>query len=207
MHKHPSPAAGLALIGGAVCLDFANTVSDHNSEQATDYLANYADLVAWSEHAGILAARAAKELLTQAAQKPGAASTVFRRALVLREAIYRIFTALVAGAMPKTADLDLLSEAMASAYAHAHLVATQNGFAWEWADENSLERMLWSIARSAVELLISSKVDRVSQCSGDTCGWLFIDTSKNHSRRWCAMNDCGNRAKARRHYQRLRGIR
>jgi len=48
-------------------------------------------------------------------------------------------------------------------------------------------------------LTSSQRLNQVRQCRGDNCGWLFVDGSKNHSRRWCDMRDCGNRAKVRRH--------
>ena len=87
---------------------------------------------------------------------------------------------------------------------HARIVSTKEGFKWDWSEELALDRMLWFIARSAADLLTSGNLDRVRQCGDEECGWLFIDTTKNRSRRWCDMTDCGNRAKARRHYSRLR---
>ena len=203
MTDDPSVAENLQLLGGALCLDFANTVGNHKSDQPSDHLADYADLVAWSRHANILTRREAQQLLDQAARERAAADNIFQRAVALREAIYGIFTAIADGASPKTADLDLLNEALARALVHSRIVSTKEGFHWDWSEESTLDRMLWRIARSAADLLTSGDLNRVSQCGDEVCGWLFIDTSKNHSRRWCAMNDCGNRAKARRHYKRI----
>ena len=197
-------AASVEMLGGMLCLDFANTVGDHLSDRPSDYLANYQDLVAWSQRAGILGSRAAQQLLDEAAQHPAAATAVFHRAVALREAIYRIFASVAADGSPKTADLDLLNEALANALQHARVVSTRRGFRWDWSDEIALDRIIWPVARSTADLLTSGNLDRVSQCSDAVCGWLFIDTSKNHSRRWCSMGGCGNRAKARRHYERTR---
>ena len=206
MTEDESKAATLQLVGGEVSLDFANTVGNHRSDQPSDHLGHYAGLVAWSRHAGVISNRVAEQLLDQAAQRPAAAKSVFQRAVALREAIYRIFTAIATGASPKSTDLDLLNETLANAMQHSRVTSTKDGYRWDWSDEIALDRMLWSIARSAADLLTLGNLDRVSQCGDEECGWLFVDTSKNHSRRWCDMNDCGNRAKARRHYQRVVGI-
>ena len=203
MTEDESKAATLQLVGGEWCLDFANTVGNHKSDQPSDHLADYADLVAWSRHAGVISSRVAEQLLDQATQRPAAAKSVLQRAVALREAIYRIFTAIATGASPKLPDLDSLNGALANAMPHSRVTSTKDGYRWDWSDEIALDQMLWRIARSAADLLTFGNLDRVSQCGDKECGWLFVDTSKNHSRRWCDMNDCGNRAKARRHYKRI----
>ncbi len=206
MTEDNSRIESIELLGGSVCLDFANTVGNHRSAEPSEYLASYADLVVWSRRVGILTNRAAQELQSQAARRPAEANAVLQRARTLREAIYRIFAAIATGASVKSADLTILNRSLADTLGNARLVPSKNGFAWSWVDENTRDRMLWVVARSAADLLTSGKLDRVRQCGDDVCGWLFLDTSKNHSRRWCNMNDCGNRAKARRHYRRIRGI-
>ena len=83
-----------------------------------------------------------------------------------------------------------------------------NALNWTYTfEERKLDQMLWPIIRSAAELLTSDKLDRVCECPGENCGWLFIDMSRNRSRRWCDMKDCGNRAKARRHYRKTKASR
>ena len=203
MIETSSKASNLKLLGGELCLDFVNTVGAHKSDHPSDHLANYADLVAWSRHAGVLNQRTAHQLLEEAIRRPTAAKTVFQRAIKLREALYRIFTAIALDAAPLSADLDRLNETLADVMPYARVVPTPAGFRWGWSDQIGLDRMVWFIARSAADLLTTGNLERVSQCGDATCGWLFVDTSKNHSRRWCDMNDCGNRAKSHRHYQRL----
>jgi predicted RNA-binding Zn ribbon-like protein len=86
------------------------------------------------------------------------------------------------------------------------VIRNESGFTWGWDKQSdALDRMLWPVARSAADLLTSDHLNRVHQCGGKDCTWLFVDTSRNHSRQWCDMGDCGNRAKARRFYQRTRG--
>jgi predicted RNA-binding Zn ribbon-like protein len=205
MTEEKSGAASLQLLGGALCLDFANTVGNHKTGEPSEHLAGYADWVAWSQHAGVLTPTQARRLLAESARHPIEARQAFQRATELRETIYRIFAAIAENASPKSADLQRLNDALARSLVHARIVPTPVGFQWDWTDENALDRMEWLVARSAADLLTSKDLDRVRQCGDAECGWLFVDTSRNRSRRWCDMNDCGNRAKARRHYRRLRG--
>jgi predicted RNA-binding Zn ribbon-like protein len=206
MAEGKSTAASLQLLGGALCLDFANTVGNHKAGEPSEHLAGYADWIAWSQHAGALTPTQARRLLAESARYPIESKEAFKRATELRETIYRIFGSIAENASPKSADLERLNEALARGLVHSRVVATPEGFRWDWTDETALDRMEWLVARSAADLLTSGDLDRVRQCGDAECGWLFIDTSRNRSRRWCDMNDCGNRAKARRHYRRLRGI-
>ncbi len=134
-----------------------------------------------------------------------AAETVRKHAIVLREAIHRSFTALAHRRKPNPDDLATLNETLASALAHARVMPAKTGFQWSWDESKpGLDRMLWPIARSAAELLTAAELARVKQCGGWDCGWLFLDLSKNNSRRWCEMEVCGSRAKARAYYARKR---
>jgi predicted RNA-binding Zn ribbon-like protein len=200
-----SGAAALSLVGGRLCLDFANTVGSHAGEHSNEHLHSYRDLAAWSRHAGILTDAEEGGLLEAAERRPAEADVVLDRAIALRETIYRIFSAVAAGRAPDEADLETLNVALARALTHAQIVPSGDGFAWSWRDEQgALDRMLWPVARSAADLLTGGELNRVRECANDPCGWLFLDLSRNRSRRWCDMRDCGNRIKARRHYQRRR---
>jgi predicted RNA-binding Zn ribbon-like protein len=85
------------------------------------------------------------------------------------------------------------------------ITRSAEGYEWSWAaDEGGLDRMLWPIARSAADLLTSPELGSVRRCAREGCDWLFVDRSKNHSRRWCSMSLCGSRVKARRYYRRTR---
>ena len=188
----------------SLCLDFANTLSWRTSEKPEEKLGNYAALVDWGRKAGIINAREARAIL-----KAGNPSKDFpKRAILLRESIYRIFAAQAAERRARPSDLTILNETVREALGHLRLVAEAKGFAWRWAaDSATADRILWAVARSVAELLTSAHLAAVRECAGAGCGWLFLDLSRNGSRRWCAMSDCGNREKARRHYQRLRQAR
>jgi len=183
-----------------VCLEFTNTVRWHASQLPDETLRSYADLVAWARAAGVASRRLARYLLGRAEEHPADAALALTRAYSLREAIYRIFVALINERPARATDMDELNGTIRRLGGGVRLTQTRQGFAWEWSVErDALDSFLWPIALSAVELLLSEDRRWVGQCADDRgCGWLFLDTSKNHSRRWCDMNDCGNRAKQRR---------
>jgi predicted RNA-binding Zn ribbon-like protein len=194
------------LLGGRLCLDFANTADWHASDQPEELLTSYTELVSWSQQAGLLTDQQARRLLRQAAERPDDAAAVLRQAIDLREAIYAIFAAIAHGQSPRASDLSTLNAALSETLAHSKIVPAESGFEWQWVgDASALAQPLWSVVRSAADLLTSNELHRVGQCADDRgCGWLFLDTSRNHTRRWCSIEDCGNRAKAQRHYERKR---
>jgi predicted RNA-binding Zn ribbon-like protein len=197
--------ANWEFVGGQVCLDFANTVGGLRGAGAVahEYLPGYADLVAWSQQAGLLSAGEAAALLETATHSPGEAAAALERAYALREVIYRLFDALTADAAPAAADLDALNGEIEQGMAGAHIVAAAEGFRLAWRSaEGALDQMLGPIARSAATLLTSAELGLLRQCASETCGWLFLDTTKNHRRQWCTMAGCGNRARVQRHRQR-----
>jgi predicted RNA-binding Zn ribbon-like protein len=186
-------------------LDFANTVGWHASDHPQEWLLSHVDLLAWSEHAGILTGQQKERLLQVARDHPALAEAVLARAIALREAIYRIFSRIVQDGQPKTEDLATLQKAYAEAMEHARLVPLTDGFTFIWPEkEETLDAPLWPIAYSGMELLLTKQWHQVKECPGDGCGWLFLDRSRNQSRRWCNGQDCGNRVRVRQHYQRHR---
>jgi predicted RNA-binding Zn ribbon-like protein len=194
------------LAGGTLCLDFANTSNDHKAlETGGEEIHSYADLLAFGVQTGDLSIPDARKLLNAANHSRAKADTVLRKAHQLREAVYRIFSAVAAERKPSREDLEMLNRFMSDTLGHARVVAKPEGYVRAWEDSESLERPMWPIVESAVELLTSSKLGQTRECGAETCSWLFVDTSRNRSRRWCDMKVCGNRAKARRHYERVRG--
>jgi predicted RNA-binding Zn ribbon-like protein len=195
------------LIAGRVCLDFVNTLDgSRETGETEEKLSSYGDLVAWARQAGVVTEREARALLGEAGRNPTAAARTLERARVLREAIYGIFYAVAHhGRAPSKTDLAVLNAELSEALARQQVVRTNEGFAWDWsATGGALERVIWPVARSAAELLTSGEVERTRVCEAGDCSWLFMDLSKNRSRRWCEMKYCGNRAKSRRHYAKLK---
>lgn len=208
MEENASPRFDLS--GGALGLDFANTWSDRGRPE-TDGLQGYAGLLAFVRQAGAATEEEAARLAARAEREPRAAAAAWARALDLREGLYRLFSAAAAERPPAGEDLALVNAALPEALARLRLAPRGGGFGWAWeapeagSPEPPLDAPLWPILRSAAELLTADDLQRVRECAAPSCTWLFLDRSRNRSRRWCSMETCGNRAKAHRHYQRRSG--
>jgi predicted RNA-binding Zn ribbon-like protein len=194
------------LVGGRLCLDFTNTVSSYLAPDPGEKLKEYDRLVAFAQQTGAISAKEAHALRRAAASHPEDADRVLGDARRLRRALFDLFDARARGLSADPANLEILNNVLMIARAHQRLVGSGSGYRLEFvAGGAELERPLWPIAESAALLLTDPDV-QIGRCeSGQQCTWLFVDHSKNHSRRWCSMKDCGNRAKARRHYQRGKG--
>ena len=191
--------------GGVPCLDFVNSVDRMTHRPWVERLKDYRDLLAWSEAAGTLP-EGGQRLARAARIRTADAAAALERARELREALYRIFSALVEGGSPAKGDLARMNGELARALSQSRIEPRDGGFAWSWDTETpELDLPLWPIVRSAAELLISSERELVKRCASDTCLWLFLDRTKNHARRWCDMKVCGNRAKVRAHRRRSAG--
>lgn len=197
--------ANMDLVGGRPVVDFVNTVSDRSTGKPYDRLASFDDLVAWCARVGIIDEAEARRLGAAAAERPVDAAAALDRARDLREALFELFQAEVAGREPAEGALQTLNDGVADALGNRSLKAGLGGFGWAWhTGPDRLDAVLWPLALSAAELLTSSEIGRLKECAQDGCRWVFLDLSRNRSRRWCTMDDCGNRAKARRHYHRAR---
>jgi predicted RNA-binding Zn ribbon-like protein len=206
MDNKERSAGNLELIGGSLCLDFVNTLSARSGKEQREYLTTYREWVTWSQHAGLLTADQAKRLLRSAARRPDRAAATLERAIGVRETLYRVLAAVANDREPQGGDLAALNQVLHEALSRRELGRSAGGFVWHWVVEpDELERVLWPVVYSAGELLTSVDLGRVQQCARDGCDWLFVDTSKNRSRRWCSMEACGSRVKARRYYRRKRG--
>ncbi len=187
------------LIGGAPCLDFVNTVGYRGREDGREErLPNYAALIAWALRVGILEAPAATRAQAAALADPARAEAVLAEARALREAIARLFQG-----RPRPDDLDLVNGLLARA-PRAHLARAGAGFAWREAADDPLRAPLWPVLWNAADLMTGAARDKVRCCADPECRWMFLDTARNRPRLWCSMEDCGNRAKARRHYLRAK---
>ena len=195
-------AGKIKLIGGALCLDFVNTVDCYGCEDPGEYFNSYQDLIDWSRHVGTIAAGEAITLSRSAAAHPTDAKSVHSSAIKLRQAIYRIFTMTLQDSSRAQNDLAVFNNYLTAAMKRSRIVKSEKGFHWDMAGNKSeLDWILNPVVRSAADLLISEELGRIKKCADPTCGWLFLDISRNRSRRWCDMRDCGNRAKASRFYK------
>ena len=178
-------------------------------ERPVDYLVSYPHLALWAWHAGALREAAVTRLAARAERQPEDASAALGRALELRGAMDRVFRAIARAEDPDERDLGLVQREYVDAVENARLTGQGDRYDWSWPDEaEDLARPLWPIALSAFELLTEGGLGRVKECPGaGDCGWLFYDTSRNGTRRWCSMEGCGSRVKMRRLYSRERAAR
>src|SRR5215210_9051829 len=197
------------LRGGVVCLDFVNTVGWRLADYPSEYLRSYEDLLDWGRQAGLLALEETEGLSRRARLDPQGARETLSRALALREAVHRMISGAIAGESQDESDLSALNRELSIALSHLRVVAADGTYSWGWDrsgddGEARLDSPLWPVAQSAAELLTSEKLVRVKVCAGEGCGWVFLDESRNSSRRWCDSRDCGNRERVRRHLARKR---
>jgi predicted RNA-binding Zn ribbon-like protein len=185
------------LAGGHPALDLVNTLDWRFREgEPEELLTSYDDLIAFVEQNGLLTAKQARALRREG---NGARERSLRDARELREALAEVFYAQLDNGAPSQGQIRRLEAFLRDARERERLVWIGARAAWELAGaENTLELPMWLLARSAAELIASEDVEKLRACGDPQCRWLFLDTSKNHTRRWCDMKICGNRMKARR---------
>jgi predicted RNA-binding Zn ribbon-like protein len=190
----PAAIAALNVVGGNVALDFVNSRPETSTDR--DPIADYQSLVAWAVHAGQLDEPTADEILRRAAGEDRAEKRSLARALELRANLASVFTAVAESNQPPPDALAALRAEEADSLAAGQLAHTDHGYAWTWDDDRSLDRPTHEIAHAAVELLTNVPLDRLKTCPA--CTYVFLDETKNRSRRWCSMDDCGTAEKTKR---------
>jgi predicted RNA-binding Zn ribbon-like protein len=200
MVTRPEPGYVWDFCGGHLALDFTNTVGNRGAARE-EHFNHYADLVSWAESRGVLGGAAAKRLRQDAARHPAAARAALGSALELREALYGLVASAASGRKPSAADLAALNRHAAASFSGVHLAPQRDRFTLSFAEKASppLEApILAPVTRAAIELLTSDVFPRVRVCGDESCAWLFVDTTRSGTRRWCDMKICGNRNKVRR---------
>ena len=209
------------LIGGNLCLDFINTLDNRPSGEPKELLENYHDLAHFAEDTGILTPKQLHDLSERVRLMSDEADDAVRRARDLREALHEIFSALMNRQTAPQLAMEKLNANLHDAALHSQLVQLkavqpkalesrafpEGHLVWRFDDPaSSFNAILWPIARAAADLLASNDVALVRTCSSPACQWFFLDTSKNHRRRWCDMKVCGNRAKVRKFYAKRKAV-
>jgi predicted RNA-binding Zn ribbon-like protein len=194
------PGYSFDFCGGHLAIDFTNTVGDRGGE-TVDHFCSFGDVVAWAEARGVVARAAAAALRQRAAADPQGAARAFRSALVLREALYNVFAAAASGRRVRPADLNVVNQHVADTFKGAALAPAGERFALETRADAWLDPVIRPVVRAAVDLLTSDALKLVGRGAGDECAWLFLDTTRSRTRRWCDMRSCGNRHKVRRFRQ------
>lgn len=200
IHRRRPPR--FELVGGELCLDFVNTLDDRFSSEPKELLKAYIDLARFAEDTGILSASEVDRLFTRSQTSPEEAQSALAAAIELREAMYAVLWAVVNKKAAPRSELAKLNGFVQEAARHVQLIEASGHFVWKSEEALDFEAPIWPIARSAADLLASDQFAHVRPCAARDCLWLFLDTSKNHRRRWCDMAKCGNRAKFQRFYNR-----
>jgi predicted RNA-binding Zn ribbon-like protein len=190
------------LSAGVVCLDFINTLDNRPSGEPKELLASFIDLARFGEDSLILDPNQVERFFRDSQIGPERTQDALARAIELREALFAIFSAVMKKSEAPVGAMQTLNACLRGAGDHSQLVQRNGQFSWGFREHFSYDAVLWPIAQSAADLLASDQLAFVRTCSSETCRWFFLDSSKNHRRRWCNMKLCGNRDKVRRFYER-----
>jgi predicted RNA-binding Zn ribbon-like protein len=186
--------------GGELCLDFCNTGQGARGSRREEWITDYGEFLAWLHAAGALSARQAAALRGAAERAPEAAHRAWARAITFREALARLLIANAQRRKPSADDMQAIESEYARTARYARLATDGQGYRWAIdSDADELDVALRPIVQSALSLMTSPSMARLRRCGNATCYWLFIDETKNCSRRWCEMASCGNLMKVRRH--------
>jgi predicted RNA-binding Zn ribbon-like protein len=196
------PDKKFEILGGALCLDFANTVHEYGAADPREELQNLHDLISFEYQAGAITEKEAALFSSRAANNPQMANKTLTAAKEFRRSLYRSFSAIAKGKDPTNSDLAYFNRQLPRVLQNLQVQKKGHDVVWVWKrDHQNLDAILWPIVRSAAELLTSNQRYLVRECEGEDCTWLFLDHSKNRTRRWCDMDICGNRAKWHRYYK------
>ncbi|MGH9161067.1 MAG: CGNR zinc finger domain-containing protein [Vicinamibacteraceae bacterium] len=191
----------MPFVAGSLCLDLVNTTGARATGAPRERLSTYHDLLVWSERAGIVDATAARRLRSAARDREADATRALAGVRQVREALYRLFLGIAERHHVDPKRVAHLGSLWRAAQSRQELVVSENGVELRLvANKADLDEMLWPIVLSAVELL-TGRLHLLRRCA--ECDWLFLDESKNGSRRWC-KSTCGNRARSRERYKRGR---
>ena len=200
-------AASLKTPALDLCLSFANTRFWRGTETPTEELQVPRDLLQWCAKNVGWDKRTLRAFDTAWSRNPAAGSAALTDAIALREVLYRCFADSASGHPVAPPDLLLLNRHLARHAERTELRRLSTGVVWAVRGAVELEILLAPMLWSAGDLLSGSRLSRVRRCANESCQWLFLDDSKSGNRRWCAMSACGNRAKAHRHYAKLKASR
>jgi predicted RNA-binding Zn ribbon-like protein len=189
------------LYAGHPALELVNTLDLRFSANAKELIPAYSDLLRLAVELRLLTAEQARKLARSVDAKD--AQRVLASTVELREALAAVLYGRIDGGKPPAAQLETLEKHFHAAAVQRRLRAGHSHLVWTWSGaEQQAEIPLWKLAQAASDLLVSSDAQLIKDCGDPTCRWLFLDLSKNHTRRWCDMKTCGNRMKARRHQAR-----
>lgn len=191
----------LSVDGNCLCFNFINTVhSRAEEEEPFEYLSSYRKLVKWCRRLEVLELNRIQILSDYAKDHPQKAKKVLSEMLEAREILYQFFSRVAAGKEVQKAELEFFNEQLSQALTKLRFVSKGEELQLSWENETDLKEPLWRVMKSAFDVLTEGTFERIKEC--EACGWVFLDQSKNKSRRWCNMQTCGSIHKAKKYYHR-----
>jgi len=191
--------------GGSLGLNFLNTQNWIHSGEPEEMLNRYDDFLLWSFEAGVISADEREVLSARAAADPAQAALALRAIHEIRSALYKIIARLIEAQQPDPRDLERFNMALKGALSHRRIEFASPAMRWTFqAEPLPFEYPLWPVLLAAADFLASTDTARVHMCANPTCGWVFLDRSRNGTRKWCSSTSCGNRLRVRQYYARKR---
>jgi predicted RNA-binding Zn ribbon-like protein len=188
-----------------LCLDYTHTVSWRGSAEPIERLKDIDDLLKWIERNAGMEPEALRRLKRWSRDNPEEAQELLSDAVATRETIYRILSAIAEDKPVPDKDFARLTKAIAETPPRNALVRSDDRYGWRIAEMRPIAaHLLAPVLWSAGDLILAAERRRIRRCANEECLWLFLDESKSGTRRWCDMASCGNRAKARRHYSKVK---
>lgn len=191
----------LELDGGWLCLNFINTVRNRFEEPVFCYLPRHDEVLKWAKRLELFSQVEIRRVKTYIEEHPDVAEKQHKKIIEVRETLYRMFAAIARNLQPSEYVLEKFNKYLSETFNDLKINVEKDRIVTEdWYKKNSgLLQIQHLIIKSAYELLISNSLIRLKEC--DNCGWLFLDKSKNKSRRWCNMQTCGSMEKAKKYYR------
>ncbi len=190
-----------AKLGEKLCLDFVNTASWHESEKPIENLNDIETFIDWCAFMGIIDDSSKNQFYLYLSEDSFNNNQILNEIIEIREVIFRIFRNIAFNEEYKNEDMIKLINYLPKIYKDVDLTKNDYNFTIRIKpDAKNIISLIFPVIQSAIELLTQEDMNRIKICGGERCGWLFYDTSRNNSRKWCSMADCGNREKSKRHY-------
>lgn len=204
MRPYKRTVETLPLDGGWLCLDFINTVGNRIVKPTRCYLPDNNEILKWAKRVNIFSSKEVSEIKGKNSEYPDMAEKDHKKVINMRETLYKMFSSIANDLSPSGSILKQFNKYLSETFDNLKVVVNKNRVVTEdWRKENTgMHQFQSMIIKSAYELLKSDLLRALKQC--DKCGWLFLDRSKNRSRRWCSMETCGSSDKSQRYYRKMK---
>lgn len=191
----------LPLDGGCICFDFVNTIHSRVDEDVYDYISTYDDLIEWMKRLKLLPLEKLENLKIMVLKDEKAANEALKEIKKKREMLYSFFSPVIHKKSPDSQLIRSFNKSLSDSLSRLNFNYKKDKLVLDWSDDKAnFYEPLKIIFKDAFDIITTVHQNRLKECK--SCGWLFIDKSKNNSRTWCNMQTCGSIEKAKRYYYR-----